>query len=166
MELTPQAPLRTFATRVANFQRCSAPPGESTVSKNDVLKKQKQAPPDLQQPKLNQSNSHETSCDWQTYRTRFTVRARTLSAPLSFVDGLGREQSGKIGDYLVESNGVVTITPRRIFEDVYVALETQDLVATGSLSRPADRSSAAPPRKSPISTKKSGFFPASRRRSL
>jgi hypothetical protein len=61
--------------------------------------------------------------NWQTYRTRFTVRARTLSTPLSFIDGLGREQTGKPGDYLVESNGVVTITPRRIFEDVYVTLE-------------------------------------------
>ncbi len=97
--------------------------------------------------------------DWQTYRTRFTIRARTLSAPLSFVDALGREQNGKSGDYLVESNGMVTITPRHIFEDVYVALDT---TAADGQPPPADN----PPRKSPISTTKRAFFPASRRRSV
>lgn len=95
---------------------------------------------------------------WQTYRTRFTVRARTLSTPLSFIDGLGREQSGKPGDYLVESNGVVTITPRRIFEDVYVTLEP-------GLSGSGQPTLGDPPRKSPISTKRTGFFSASQRQS-
>jgi hypothetical protein len=112
-------------------------------------------------PSVNQPNHN-----WQTYRTRFTIRARTLSAPLSFIDGLGREQSGNTGDYLVESNGVVTITPRRIFEDVYVAMEAdQARPEIAALDR-REENSILPPRKSPISTKKSGFFPASRRRSL
>jgi hypothetical protein len=130
------------------------------VSKNEVLKNHKPIPDDL-----NPNNPSQPS-DWQTYRTRFTIRARILSAPLSFVDALGREQNGKRGDYLVESNGMVTITARHIFEDVYVPLDTQTQVGTAALGRPAEQSSAAPPRKSPISTKKSGFFSASRRRSL
>ena len=96
--------------------------------------------------------------DWQTYRTRFTIRARILSAPLSFVDALGRDQNGKRGDYLVESNGMVTITPCHIFEDVYVAM---DQGFAGSRQPKAD----GPPRKSPISTPKRPFFPVSRRRS-
>jgi hypothetical protein len=105
--------------------------------------------------------------EWQTYRTRFTIRARILSAPLSFVDALGREQNGKRGDYLVESNGMVTITPRHIFEDVYVTLDPiQNHLGTAALGCPAEGSSASSPRKSPISTTKRGYFPASRRRSV
>jgi hypothetical protein len=82
-----------------------------------VSKNEKKISHDLSEPNGNLNN------DWQTYRTRFTIRARILSAPLSFVDALGREQNGKRGDYLVESNGMVTITSRHIFEDVYVALD-------------------------------------------
>ena len=138
----------------------------TTVLKT-VLKKEKKIPDTISQ-----------SPDWQTYRTRFTIRARVLSAPLNFVDALGREQNGKRGDYLVESNGMVTITPRHIFEDVYVpldavethvgriALSNQAHVGTAAFGRPAERSSAAPPRKSPISTTKRPFFPAQRRRSV
>ena len=112
-------------------------------------------------PTLNHNTSEPNP--WQTYRTRFTVHARILSAPLSFIDGLGREQSGKPGDYLVESNGVVTITQRRIFEDIYVVMsESNDSNAAESRQPKADGS----PRKSPISTKKNSFFPASRRRSV
>jgi len=156
MELTQHSPLRTFATQVQEILRHSAPPGESTVHKNE-----KQIPHDLQQNDPSQPNN-----DWQTYRTRFTVRARILTAPLSFVDALGREQIGKRGDYLVESNGMVTITSRHIFEDVYVALDsTQARVETAALGRRQENSDS-PPRKSPISTKKSGFFSASRRRSV
>jgi hypothetical protein len=139
------------------------------VSKNDVLKNQKQLPRDLQQNDLNQPNPNgnaNPNNDWQTYRTRFTVRARILTAPLNFVDALGREQNGKRGDYLVESNGMVTITSRHIFEDVYVALDAaQARVETAALGR-REENFTSPPRKSPISTKKSGFFSASRRRSL
>jgi hypothetical protein len=62
---------------------------------------------------------------WTVYRTRFLVRARQLTEPLYFIDALGREQSGLPGDYLVESSpGLRRITPRAIFEDVYVPLTT------------------------------------------
>ncbi len=63
------------------------------------------------------------SGEWKTYRTRFLVKAKQLSSNLSFVDHLGRQHSGRRGDYLVESaDGVVSIAPRRIFEDIYVAM--------------------------------------------
>jgi len=61
--------------------------------------------------------------EWKTYRTRFLVKAKQLSSSLSFVDSLGRQHSGRKGDYLVESSdGVVSIAPRQIFEDIYVAM--------------------------------------------
>jgi len=63
------------------------------------------------------------SVEWKTYRTRFLVKAKQLSSSLSFVDPLGRQHSGRKGDYLVESSdGVVSIAPRQIFEDIYVAI--------------------------------------------
>ena len=67
------------------------------------------------------------SDDWNTYRTRFLVRAKQLTEPLSFTDPLGREHRGRPGDYLVHStNGLLRIAPREIFEDVYVILEQQN----------------------------------------
>ena len=99
--------------------------------------------------------------NWQTYRTRFTIRARILSAPLSFVDALGREQNGKRGDYLIESNGMVTITPRHIFEDVYVPLESASQFGNGTNAGSADSLSAQPPKKSPISTIKRSYMTGS-----
>ncbi len=63
------------------------------------------------------------SVEWKTYRTRFLVKAKQLNSSLSFTDHLGRQHCGRKGDYLVEScDGVLSITPRRIFEDVYVAM--------------------------------------------
>jgi hypothetical protein len=63
------------------------------------------------------------STEWKTYRTRFLVKAKQLNSKLSFTDHLGREHCGGKGDYLVESfDGVLTITPRKIFEDVYVPM--------------------------------------------
>jgi hypothetical protein len=60
---------------------------------------------------------------WNLYRTRFLVRARQLTEPLSFRDALGREHSGQPGDYLVESGqGMLRITAKAIFEDIYVPL--------------------------------------------
>src|SRR5580704_16425856 len=60
---------------------------------------------------------------WTTYRTRFLVKAKQLSSSLSFVDHLGRQHCGRKGDYLVESSdGVLSIAPRRIFEDIYVPM--------------------------------------------
>lgn len=61
--------------------------------------------------------------EWKTYRTRFLVKAKQLNSNLSFVDSLGRQHSGRKGDYLVESSeGLVSIAPRQIFEDIYVAM--------------------------------------------
>lgn len=60
---------------------------------------------------------------WTVYRTRFLVRARQLTQPLAFTDALGREQSGRPGDYLVEfSDGIRRITNQALFEDIYVPL--------------------------------------------
>ena len=63
---------------------------------------------------------------WITYRTRFVVNARQLTASLTFTDSLGRQHSGRKGDYLVESDGVLRIQPRQIFEDIYVPLSADD----------------------------------------
>ena len=58
---------------------------------------------------------------WITYRTRFLVKAKQLTSSLTFTDTLGRQHSGRKGDYLVESSdGVLRIAPRQIFEDIYV----------------------------------------------
>jgi hypothetical protein len=63
------------------------------------------------------------SVEWKTYRTRFLVKAKQLSSSLTFTDHLGRQHCGRKGDYLVEScDGVLSITPRRIFEDIYVPM--------------------------------------------
>src|ERR1700758_4979081 len=71
--------------------------------------------------------------EWKTYRTRFLVKAKQLSSALSFTDHLGRQHCGRKGDYLVESaDGVLSIAPRQIFEDVYVlmpCIKTQTLEA-------------------------------------
>jgi hypothetical protein len=64
---------------------------------------------------------------WITYRTRFLVKAKQLNSTLIFTDSLGRQHSGRKGDYLVESSdGVLRIAPRQIFEDIYVPLMVAD----------------------------------------
>jgi hypothetical protein len=66
------------------------------------------------------------SGEWKTYRTRFLVKAKQLTSNLSFVDSLGRQHSGRKGDYLVESSeGVISIAPRQIFEDIYVVMSVE-----------------------------------------
>jgi hypothetical protein len=88
--------------------------------------------------------------DWHVYRTRFLVRARQLTEPLLFVDCLGREHQGDIGDYLVESSdGTQRIAPKEIFEDVYVAMGPADdtdwpSIAVRSVPREAARAVATP----------------------
>lgn len=63
------------------------------------------------------------SVEWKTYRTRFLVKAKKLQHALSFTDHLGRQHCGRRGDYLVESSeGVLSIAPRQIFEDIYVPM--------------------------------------------
>ena len=122
-----------------------------------MLKNEKMIPDDQNDPN-----------PWQTYRTRFTIRARTLSSPLSFIDGLGREQNGKRGDYLVESNGMVTITARHVFEDVYVPLDpgANSDPTRQPITESRQPTADGPPRKSPISTKKNPFMAPRRRRFL
>ena len=74
--------------------------------------------------------------EWKTYRTRFLVKAKQLSSSLTFIDHLGRQHCGRKGDYLVESfEGVLSIAPRQIFEDIYVTMSLGDI--------PAERSSTA-----------------------
>jgi hypothetical protein len=81
------------------------------------------------------------SLEWKTYRTRFLVKAKQLNSNFSFVDALGRQHSGRRGDYLVESSdGVISITPRRIFEDIYVPIlgdEGLRQSCAESISRPS-----------------------------
>jgi hypothetical protein len=49
-----------------------------------------------------------------------------------FTDPLGREHRGRVGDYMIESwDGSRSITPRTIFEDVYV-----EMGSTGPLTAP------------------------------
>jgi len=65
--------------------------------------------------------------EWKTYRTRFLVKAKQLGSSLSFTDSLGRQHSGRKGDYLVESSdGVLRIAPRQIFEDIYVPIASTE----------------------------------------
>jgi hypothetical protein len=67
---------------------------------------------------------------WITYRTRFLVKAKQLTTSLVFTDVLGRQHSGRKGDYLVESSdGVLRIAPRQIFEDIYVPLLAEEFPA-------------------------------------
>jgi hypothetical protein len=74
------------------------------------------------------------SDQWNTYRTRFLVKAKQLNSPLSFIDHLGRQHHGRKGDYLVESSdGVISIAPRQIFEDIYVPMSLLDPLTTSSL---------------------------------
>ncbi len=81
---------------------------------------------------------------WKTYRTRFLIKAKQLNSSLSFVDHLGRQHAGRKGDYLVESwEGVISIAPRQIFEDVYVAMgcEKEDSGASHDIETRAIRKS-------------------------
>lgn len=101
--------------------------------------------------------------EWVTYRTRFLVKAKQLTSNLTFTDALGRQHSGRKGDYLVESSDcVLRIHPRQIFEDVYVPLlaaaaeAEQDMAAASpfdetwrsagkSRARETDPATAMPP---------------------
>ena len=57
---------------------------------------------------------------WNTYRTRFLVKAQQLTESMTFTDVLGREHHGNPGDYVVQSSHGLRIAPRDVFEDVYV----------------------------------------------
>ena len=80
-----------------------------------------------------------TENEWKTYRTRFLIKAKQLNSNLSFTDALGRQHCGRKGDYLVESfEGVLSIAPRQIFEDIYVPMIglPAERSNTGTLSLP------------------------------
>jgi len=75
----------------------------------------------------------KSSVEWKTYRTRFLVKAKQLNSSLSFIDHLGRQHCGRRGDYLVEScDGVLSIAPRQIFEDIYVAMSSVPQPSNGN----------------------------------
>jgi len=77
------------------------------------------------------------SPEWNTYRTRFLIRAKQLTEPLAFTDALGRDHYGTAGDYLVESSaGLLRIAPREIFEDIYVPMEESKVDSVGTLDQP------------------------------
>src|SRR5271165_1982280 len=87
-------------------------------------------------------NSEE---QWTVYRTRFLVRARQLTEPLVFTDQFGREQSGRPGDYVVEtSQGIQRITSQALFEDIYVPLAPTQLCFPAPGMQPGDARSARP----------------------
>jgi hypothetical protein len=79
------------------------------------------------------------SAAWKTYRTRFLVKAKQLNSNLNFTDSLGRQHSGRRGDYLVESSdGVLRIAPQQIFEDIYVPMaliDEEDMVGLDDVAR-------------------------------
>jgi hypothetical protein len=76
---------------------------------------------------------------WITYRTRFLVKAKRLTTSFTFIDFLGRQHSGRKGDYLVESSdGVLSIAPRQIFEDIYVPLRAAQTPAEDETSAQPD----------------------------
>jgi len=88
---------------------------------------------------------------WITYRTRFLVKAKQLNASLTFTDSLGRQHSGRKGDYLVESSdGVLRIAPRQIFEDIYVPL----MVGDGGNPENVENFPSLPPLPQPFTLRK------------
>jgi hypothetical protein len=91
----------------------------------------------------------KASNPWITYRTRFLVKAKQLTTSLTFSDPLGRQHSGRKGDYLVESSdGVLRIAPRQIFEDIYVPLLSGETLEQQE-TPPAPSFPPQPARKSP-----------------
>lgn len=87
-------------------------------------------------------NDVNTTGAWNIYRTRFLIKATQLTEPLMFVDALGREQRGQLGDYLIESSdGRRSIQRREIFEDIYVAMgpAEESLPARLQRARPLDQ---------------------------
>jgi hypothetical protein len=91
------------------------------------------------------------SPEWKTYRTRFLVKAKQLTSTLSFTDHLGRQHCGRRGDYLVESyDGVLSIAPRRIFEDIYVAMTGCDISLSDSKAAKKESKDDSPIESRPV----------------
>jgi len=88
--------------------------------------------------------------EWNIYRTRFLVKAKQLTQPISFIDGLGREHQGQAGDYLVEwSDGSRRVAPRQIFEDVYVPMGPATPDWAASVREPLGPLRRRPPTRAP-----------------
>ncbi len=69
--------------------------------------------------------------EWKVYRTRYLVRALRLSETTVVLNEIGQFQTGQPGDYLVQcSDGSQRISPRHVFEDVYVEMTPADLFET------------------------------------
>ena len=82
---------------------------------------------------------------WITYRTRFLIKAKPLNSSLTFTDVLGRQHSGRKGDYLVESSdGILRIVPRQIFKDIYVPLGVESEEASIPLPLPPQLTRKSP----------------------
>lgn len=95
------------------------------------------------------------SIEWKTYRTRFLVKAKKLNYSLTFTDPLGRQHCGRKGDYLVESSdGVISIAPCQIFEDVYVPMSSSDKLAPTQPARRARRTALKQIRCEPLHVEK------------
>jgi hypothetical protein len=95
---------------------------------------------------------------WQTYRTRFLVRARQLTEVTAFLDPMGREQRGQAGDYLVESAvGFRRIMSRKFFEDVYVAIQPDSPAPAARAISPALAKDSAATCMAPRIAKRSNF---------
>jgi hypothetical protein len=71
---------------------------------------------------------------WNTYRTRFLVKAKQLTEPMTCTDILGREHHGNPGDYVVQSAHGMRIAPREVFEDLYVLFGEEENVLSGDPS--------------------------------
>ena len=88
--------------------------------------------------------------EWNIYRTRFLVKAKQLTQPISFMDALGREHHGQAGDYLVEwSDGSRRVAPRQIFEDVYVPMRPATPDWAASAREPMGALRRRPPSRAP-----------------
>jgi hypothetical protein len=112
-ELTRAHFLRTFSFALTQ-KSCSSRPVEQEIGQRILV---------TEQPDIRYLDDTMESVEWKTYRTRFLVRAKKLQYALSFTDHLGRQHCGRRGDYLVESSeGVLSIAPRQIFEDIYVPM--------------------------------------------
>jgi hypothetical protein len=86
---------------------------------------------------------------WITYRTRFLVKGKQLTTSLAFTDSLGRQHSGRKGDYLMESSdGVLRIVPRQIFEDIYVPLLAGEQLGSERLAAETPEHGVAPQQSS------------------
>jgi len=89
-----------------------------------------------------QAHVKKIESEWNIYRTRFLIKAKKLTKPFKFVDALGREHQGRKGDYLMEwCDGMRRIAPKKIFEDVYVPMDTV---------RPNDVVTLTPLKKFPV----------------